>query len=350
MHTKYEQCTFLWWHLQIICLSKDMTLRRFIFAFTAVVSITVVRAQEVSGYGYLELPVSARGLALGGTSISVVEPDLSLAEQNPALLCPQMEKQAVLAYTNYLAGIQMGYAAYAGRFMEVGGWSAGMRFVDYGHFDGYDTQGLPTGSFSVKDMCLEGAIGYPLNDRWNIGAQMKFLYTSYESYNAFAMGVDLGLNYYDDASGNSFSLTVTNLGGQFKSLYEESKQKMPTQVNLGWSRELLHLPLCVSVTAYHLLDWDHGYVDGNGQKQTFSGAEQVLNHLIFGVEWTASQNFWLAASYNYRHQRRFSGQGGFLRGVALGAGLSFRSYSFQMGYASTNLADGTMTFQLGYTF
>ena len=327
-----------------------MTLRRSILIFAIAVSSIIVRAQEVSGYGYLELPVSARGLALGGTAISIVEPEMSLAEQNPALLCPQMEKQAVLAYTNYLAGIQMGYAAYAGRFMEVGGWSAGMRYVDYGNFDGYDMQGLPTGSFSVKDICLEGAVGYPLNDCWNIGAQTKFLYTAYESYNAFAMAVDLGLSYYDELSGNSFSLTVTNLGGQFKSLYEESKQKLPTQVNMAWSRELLHLPLCVTVTAYHLLDWDHSYVDGKGTKQTFSGAEQVLNHLIFGVEWSAFQNFWLAASYNYRHQRRFSGQGGFLRGIALGAGLSYRSYNFQMGYASTNLADGTMTFQFGYTF
>lgn len=327
-----------------------MTLRRYLLATAAISTIIYVRAQEVSGYGYLELPVSARGLALGGTSISVVEPDMSLAEQNPALLCPQMAGQAVLAYTNYLAGIQMGYAAYADEFLEVGAWSAGMRFVDYGHFDGYDTQGLPTGSFSVKDFCLEGAIGYPLNDRWNIGAQAKLLYTSYESYNAFAMGVDLGLNYYNEVSGNSFSMTVTNLGGQFKSLYEERKQHLPAQLNLGWSRELQHLPLCISVTAYHLFDWDQEYVDGNGHKNEFSNAEMVLNHLIFGVEWTASDYFWLAASYNYRHQRRFSGQGGFLRGVALGAGLSYRAYNFQVGYASSNLADGTLTFQLGYTF
>lgn len=327
-----------------------MTLCRNLLALFAIVNITLVQAQEVSGYGYLELPVSARGLALGGTSISVVEPEMSLAEQNPALLCPQMAGQAVLAYTNYLAGIQMGYAAYAGKFMEVGGWSAGMRFVDFGHFDGYDMQGISTGTFSVKDMCLECAVGYPLNDRWNLGAQAKLLYTSYESYNAFALGVDLGLNYYNEVSGNSFSMTVTNLGGQLKSLYEENKQTLPAQLNLGWSKELQHLPLCISVTAYHLLDWDQDYIDGNGKKQSFSNAEQVLNHLIFGVEWTASRNFWLAASYNYRHQRRFSGQGGFLRGVALGAGLSYQSYNFQIGYASSNLADGTLTLQLGYTF
>lgn len=327
-----------------------MTHRSILVAVVATFSLFAVHAQEVSGYGYLEMPVSARVLALGGTSISIVEPDLSLAEQNPALLCPQMEGQMVLAYTNYMAGIQMGYAAYADRFLEVGAWSAAMRFVDYGHFDGYDNQGFATGSFSVKDFCLEGAIGYPVNDRLNIGAQAKFLYTSYESYNAFAMGVDLGLNYYNEVTGNSFSMTLTNLGGQFKALYDERKEKLPTQLNLGWSRELLHLPLCVSVTAYHLFDWHHDYLDANGREHSYSNAEQVLNHLIFGLEWTASQHFWLGASYNYRHQRRFSGQGGFLRGVALGTGINYNQFSFQVAYASTNRADGTMTFQLGYTF
>jgi len=327
-----------------------MTLRLTLSAVAAVSAIFVVRAQEVSGYGYLELPVSARGLALGGTSLSVVEPDLSLAEQNPALLCPQMDGQAVLSYSNYMAGIHMGYAAFSKTFLEVGAWSVGMRYVDYGHFDGYDAQGLSTGSFSVKDLCLEGAIGYPLNDQWNIGAQTKFLYTSYESYSAFAMGVDVGLNYYNEVTGNSLSVTVTNLGGQFKSLYEERKQNLPTQMNLGWCHELQHLPLCVSLTAYHLFDWDHEYVNGNGEKQNYSVAEQVLNHLIFGIEWMASRNFWLATSYNYRHQRRFSGQGGFLRGLGFGAGLNYQALTFQLGYASTNLADGTLTFQLGYTF
>ena len=314
------------------------------------VSCTSVSAQDLTGYGYLELPVSARALALGGTSISVVEPEMSLAEQNPSLLCPEMAKQAIVSYTRYMGDVNMGYAAYAGRFLSVGGWSVGMRYIDYGDFSGYDEQGLSTGSFGVKDMSLQMALGYPVNDRLRVGAQAKFLYTSYESYSAFAMGVDLGLNYYNEATGNSLSLTATNLGGQFKPLYEERKEHLPTQLNLGWSSELQHLPLCVSVTAYHLLDWDHDYVDGSGAKHSFKNSEMVLNHLIFGVEWTAAEHFWLAASYNYRNQRRFAGQGGFLRGLGLGAGINYRQLALQLAYASVHAGDGTMTFQFTYTF
>lgn len=308
-------------------------------------------AQEVKGYGYLELPVSPRALALGGTNISVVEPEMSLAEQNPALLCPEMSGQLVLSYMSYLSDINLGYAGYAGSFLEVGGWSVGMRFVDYGDFAGYTPEGISTGSFGVKDMCLEGAVGYPINDLWRIGGQMKLMYTSYESYSAFAMGVDLGLNYYNEATGNAISVTATNLGTQLRPLFEDGrKQHLPSQINVGWSQELQHLPFTISVTGYHLLDWKHDYLDGAGKAHTYSNAEQVFNHLIFGAEWNSMEHFWLAASYSYRNQTRFRGQGGLLRGLALGAGVKYNRLNVQIGYASTNAADGSLALQLGYAF
>lgn len=308
-------------------------------------------AQDVAGYGYLDLPVSPRSLALGGTSISVVEPEMTLAEQNPALLCPQMAGQLALSYMSYVSDINLGYAGYAGKFLDLGGWSVGMRFIDYGDFQGYTEEDIPTGSFGVKDFCLEGAVGYPINDRWRIGGQFKALYTSYESYSAFALGVDLGINYYNDATGNAFSVTATNLGTQLKPLFDDGReQHLPTQLNVGWSKELQHLPFTVSVTGYRLLDWDQDYVDGNGQIHTYRDAEQVLNHMLFGIEWSSIEHFWLAASYSYRRQTSFRGQGGLLRGVGLGAGIDYGRMRFQVGYASTNAADGSLAFQFSYTF
>ncbi len=314
-------------------------------------SAVVAEAQEVDGYGYLQLPVSPRALALGGTSISVVEPEMALAEQNPSLLCPQMAGQLNVSYMSYVSDINLGYAGYAGRFLDLGGWSVGMRYVDYGDFAGYTEEGISTGSFGVKDMCLEGAVGYPLNDHWRIGAQVKLMYTTYESYSAFAMGVDLGANYYNDATGNAFSITATNLGTQLKPLYDDGRrQHLPSQLNVGWSKDLEHLPFTVSVTGYQLLDWKQDYLDGQGNRHTFKNTEQVLNHLVFGIEWSAIDHFWLAASYNYRNQARFRGQGGFLRGVALGAGLRYSNLGFQVAYASTNAADGSLAFLFNYTF
>ena len=136
MHCKYMRAEQRGFRLlaMVVCL----------FGFAASYS------QDITGYGYLDLPVSARGLALGGTSISVVEPELSLAEQNPSLLCPEMARQVTISYTRYMGDVNLGYAAYCGRFLEVGGWSVGMRFIDYGDFSGYDEQGISTTTGSVS--------------------------------------------------------------------------------------------------------------------------------------------------------------------------------------------------------
>lgn len=306
-------------------------------------------AQEVGEYGFLKLPISPHAAALGGEAISVVEPESALADHNPALLCPEMSRQVQLSYMNYLKDVNIGYASYTGAFLYEGAWQAGVRYLDYGQFEGYDEQGVPTGEFGAKDMSFQAGVGYPINERLRIGASIRAIYSKYEYNSAFAIGVDVGLNYYNEASGRSISAVLSNLGGQLKSL-ENRRCKLPTQLSIGITKEVEHLPFCFTLTAADLFDWDQDYVDSKGSLHQYSNGEQILNHLIGGVEWIASDNFYVAAAYSYRRQREFSGDGGFLRGISLGAGLNYRQWSVQASYASYNAVDGSLMIGLGYTF
>lgn len=316
----------------------------------AIASASGLHAQEVGEYGFLNLPASARAAALGGTNISIVEPELPLADQNPALLCAEMADQAALSYLNYIGDINVGYAGYAGKFMSRGAWLASVKYVNYGHFDGYDEFGTKTGAFSAQDIAFNFGVGHAINDYWSIGGTLRGIYTHYESYSAFALGVDVGLNYYNEVSGRSISMTLTNLGGQLKSLTEDHRNHLPTQLNIGWTKDLEHLPFNMTLTAYDLLDWDQNYRDDMGEEHKFSGGEQILNHLLLGAEWLPTENFWIAASYNYRRQRLYSGMGGWLRGVSLGAGLTYRQLNLQCSYARYNAADGSLHIGLSYSF
>ncbi|MBP5763499.1 MAG: type IX secretion system protein PorQ [Bacteroidales bacterium] len=307
-------------------------------------------AQEVGEYGFLQLPVSSHAAALGGTVVSVVEPEAGLAYQNPALLCPEMSGQAVVSYMNYVSDINLSYASYTGSFRTVGAWQAGVQYLSYGDFEGYDSSGVPTGSFTAKDIALYGSLGLPINDNWRWGVTARAVISKYESYSAFALGVDAGLNYYDEVAGRSISLVVSNLGGQLKSLDESRKCNLPTQLSIGWTKEVEHLPFCFTLTAYNLFDWEHNYYDAEGKLHKYKGGEQLLNHLLWGVEWVASDNFYLAAGYSYRRQSEFSGDGGFLRGLSVGGGLNWRQWKAGASYASYNAVDGSLMFQLSYTF
>lgn len=282
----------------------------------SVAALSVTFAQEVGEYGFLEIPVSSRAAALGGSAISVVEPEGALGDQNPALLCQEMSGQVSLTYINYVSDINLGYASYIGKFLTEGAWSASVRFVDYGDFSGFDAHGNATGLFSAKDIALGAGIGYPVNDRLNIGGTIRFILTNYESYNAFAVSTDVGINYYNEEQGRSVSFVVSNLGGQIKSL-DDNYQHLPTQMSIGFTKEVEHLPVCVSVTAQRLLDWD----------------QKFIKHLVLGAEWIVSDQLYFAAGYNFRH---FSAGGGF----------NYRNWKFQCAYARYNRLDGSLNIGL----
>ena len=291
-----------------------------IFALSLIVFLaatTLVEAQEVGEYGFLEIPVSTRSAALGGSAISVVEPELSLIDQNPALLCQQMSGQVSLSYINYVSDINLGYASYAGKFGH-GAWAGSVRYVDYGEFIRTDINGNTAGTFSAKDIAVSGSVGYPVNDRLNIGGTFRFIYSGYESYSAIALGVDFALNYYDEEQGRSLSFVASNLGGQVKRLYDRY-QGLPTQIAVGFSKEVEHLPICVSVTAQRLLDWDIDFV----------------KHIVLGAEWIVSENFYIAAGYNFRN-------------FSAGTGFNYRNWKFQLAYARYNSIDGSLNFGITY--
>ena len=277
-----------------------------------------VRAQEVGGYGFLKIPVSARAAALGGTLVSVVEPESSLADQNPALLCPEMTGEIALSYINYIASMNLGYASYTGSFLSHGAWQGAVRYVDYGTFAGYDAQGVYMGDFSAKDIAVSGSVGYPINDHLNVGGTFRGIFTNYESYNAFAIGVDVGLNYYNESVGRSLSLVATNLGGQIKRL-EDRYQKLPTQLAIGWTEEFEHLPICFTLTAHDLLDWDLKFV----------------KHFSLGLEWIVNENLYFGGGYNFRN-------------FSVGGGFKYRSWNFQCSYARYNSVDGSLHIGLSY--
>lgn len=278
------------------------------------------RAQEVGGYGFLKIPVSPRAAALGGTLVSVVEPEASLADQNPALLCPEMINEISVSYINYVSDVNLGYASYTGKFLAEGAWQGAVRYVDYGSFAGYDEEGVFSGNFTAKDIAISGSVGYPINDRWNVGGTVRGIITNYESYSAFALGVDVGINYYNEAVGRSLSLVATNLGGQIKRL-DERYQKLPTQIAVGWTEEFEHLPICLSLTAHDLLDWDRKFI----------------KHISIGVEWIINENLFFGGGYNFDN-------------FSVGGGFKYRSWNFQCSYARYNSLDGSLNLGLSYKF
>lgn len=318
--------------------------------FLIVVAISAAAQDGSSAYQYLNITSSSRIYGLGGVNITAVEDELSVTDQNPALLGPEMDNQIFIDYMRYLGQSNFAGARYAHAVGERGAWSAGIRYFGYGKMQGTDEFGNPTSSFSPSDVNFNGSFSYDITDRLRGGITLKFLYSSYESYSAFAVGTDLGINYYDPDHELSLSAVIANLGGQLKR-FNTTYDRLPFDIRLGIAKKFGTLPIRFSITAWQLTKWHLPFYEtGDGTtdeefkvKDTFFS--NLFRHLIFGVDFIPSERFYVALGYNYKSRTDMSTyKRSFVSGFSLAAGLNLRR--FNVGLAIAQPHSGATTFML----
>ncbi|MGL4291969.1 MAG: type IX secretion system protein PorQ [Bacteroidales bacterium] len=290
-------------------------------------------------FGFLDFPGSSRANALGGYNISIVDTDVSMANQNPALLGAEMDNQIALSYMHYIKGVNVGGALYAHALGQRGAWAVGANFVDYGQFVQTSPDNQVLGTFGAKDIALSGMIGYDIASRIRGGVNAKFIYSAYESYSSIALAVDLGLNYYHEEKDLSLAIQARNLGGQLKP-FDEVRESLPFDLQIGYTQSLAHAPFRFSLTAINLTSWDTGYIDdipvdsSDGKKKKSNFAKDLFRHLVIGAEYIPNDNFYLGVGYSYKKRTDFAdGGGGFLTGFSAGTGLKIRMFDINASIA-----------------
>lgn len=187
------------------------------------------RGQEgKSSFDFLNIPTSTHAYTLGGTNISVIDEDINLVNQNPALMGPESDLQLGLNYMKYVGGINLAGATFGKAAGERGAWAAGIQYYGYGKMKSADETGVITGEFSPKDIVFNGIYAHDITTTLRGGVNAKVIYSSYEQYTSWALAVDLGLNYYNADNDLSLSLVARNLGGQIKR-YNDTFERMPVR-------------------------------------------------------------------------------------------------------------------------
>ena len=307
---------------------------------------TILAQGGESAFNFLRLPYSSRAAALGGSNISVIEDDLSMAMHNPALLINVSDKTIDLSFMTYMSGSKVAGAAFNKTFGERSSGAVAARYIDYGTFDGYTQDNIFTGTFHAMDIELSFMYCYLLSEHWSGGVSGKFIYSQYESLNSLALGVDLGLNYYNQDIDFSASLTFKNLGGQVMT-FEEKHEIMPIDIQLGLTKRLSHAPILLSVTFVDLHRWrSTDFYNADGSKDNFG--ELLLKHIILGADVLIGNNFYASIGYNYRISRELStGKG--LTGFSLGAGLHINKVKFGASFSQLHTSSSSLLFNIAYS-
>lgn len=304
------------------------------------------------GYWFLDTPVSSHVAGLGGAGTALVDADVMVSQANPALLGAELGRQLGVGYVNWM-GSNLFSARYGQAAGTRGAWGAGLTFLDHGRFDGYDDQGIPTGSFRASDFIAEGMFSHDFNDLLRGGISVKTIVSDYESYSAVALGFDLGLNWYDPDRDLSLGVALRNLGGQLKS-FEGRADHLPLDLSLGLMKGLGTSPFALTVRAGHLTDWKSDVVsDGEGliEEKKFNFGQQVFRHLSFGLQYEPLPQFYAALGYDYRTRSDMEGYGRTaFSGISAGVGLSVRKFLVGVSFSQPHKGASAVTVNLGFDF
>jgi hypothetical protein len=229
-----------------------------------------------------------------------------------------------------------------------------MTYINYGSFDGYDLNGVSTGTFTGNEAAL--SVGYAKqlgrSDFYG-GFNVKLITSKLEQYNSIGGALDLGIIYIDDRLDFHASLVVRNLGTQFTT-YAGLNEKLPFEVDLGLSQTLENVPIRWHLTFENLQKWPIGVsnparatsdLDGNQSQEKVGFLNETLRHTIIGAELFPEKGFNIRLGYNFRRseelrivdQRNFSG-------LSFGIGLKFNKMRFSYTHARYSNASNTSFF------
>ena len=287
-----------------------------------------LRAQESKEvYSFLRLPVSAHAAAVGGENISLTEDDPAMIFHNPALINNVSDKSINLNMMTYMQGTTTASASFVKSLKERASWGVSGQFMSYGSIKETTVNNEQTGTFSPKDIALAGTFAYMLTNSLSGGVTARFISSTIGSYSSAAVGFDLGLNYVNEERGWSLSAVAKNLGGQIKA-YEDDFERIPFDLQLGATKQLIGSPLTLHATLSRLHNWDQGFI----------------KHLAVGADIHLGENIFVSAGYNFRRSSEMKiadtedNKSNHGAGLSLGAGLLLQRFKLQVAYAKYHVS------------
>jgi hypothetical protein len=315
-------------------------------------------------FQFLTLPVSARVTAMGGAQIAVKDDDPVFAAANPAALNPLMDGHVSFNHNFFLSDIQHGYVAYAHHLDKLGFTVQGaLQYMKYGDIDRADEFGNLQGKVKAAETAFTLGGARALTDRISLGLNLRMAVSTLDVYQASALLADAGLMYADTARRITIGLVVRHAGAQMAT-YNDTRESLPLDVQIGITKRLKHLPFRFGVVAHHLNTWEIRYNDPNAEddevlllgdeKPTENKASAAIDnffrHLVFNGEFLLGKNegFRLRLGYNHLRKRELTVRNyRSLAGFSGGIGVKIKRFRVDFGYASYHLAGGVVHLGVG---
>ena len=305
-----------------------------LFIFTILLSST--NFGQSTTYDFLRLDMSARAAGLGGSYVTNND-DVDVIFFNPAGL-GFLEKDPVsFSFVKHLMDINLFSVTYSTEFENIGRFSTGIQYINYGTFDEADVNGNITGEFGAGELAFLLSYTNKFMDNFYYGTTGKFIYSSIADQSSSAIGLDLGLNYEFPNIMLNLGASVLNIGTQLSS-YTDVKEDLPLDVLIGVSKRLEKLPVRLSLDFHNL----------NQERDEFY---QHLKGFTFGAEFYLSEVFTLRFGYDNERREDFKlGSSAGIAGFNGGLGVKISEYKFSYAYSSLGSVGALQSLTLSTAF
>ena len=209
----------------------------------------MLRAQEfqkigTTGFVFLEIPVSARHLALGEAGISLPNAGTDGLFMNPALVALNTARMTFNAtYANWYVETSHQALGLTYSLPRIGTFGLQAVYFNFGEIEKtINPTAEQTGSYIALGTYTAGAyaIGLTyarsLTDKFSFGSTLKYVQETIDQYSASNVIADIGFLYMTGFGSLRIGAFLQSFGLEAK--YANEKFKMPQQLKMGISGEL----------------------------------------------------------------------------------------------------------------
>ncbi len=285
-----------------------------------------------TGFVFLQLPVSARYMALGETGITLNDANAEGLFVNPAAICLNDQQFSfTTSYSKWYVETNHHAAGLTYNWRGIGTVGIQMVYFDFGEmkqtrnpasteFGSY----VELGTFSADAYALGLSYARRLTNQFAFGATVKYVRENIARYYASNMIADIGFIYFTGFKSLRIGAFLQNFGLDAK--YVDEKFKMPQQLKLGLSAEVL------------------GNLGDNNYLTVLAEAahpNDINEHFLVGLEGVVMRYVVLRGGYKFGYEDE---------NLTLGLGLRFlrqgKQVRFDAAFMQHRHFDATMRYTL----
>lgn len=308
---------------------------------------------------YLEIPVGASAIGMGGAFVSIANDPTSLY-WNAAGSALLTKNEFIAVHTTWIADTKFDFGGFVLPLGELG--TLGFSFTSLSIADmKVRTVELPEGTgeyFSASDIAAGVSYARKLTDRFAIGFTAKYLQQSIWHETATAFAIDAGTIFKTDLFGGMvIGASLSNFGTPMKLSGRDTRQFIRLDPTKTGSND--RIPTNVELDSWELpLQFQFGISTNVMKQENYRWTVAVdaihpsdnYESLNLGSEFAYNNNFFLRGGYQSLFLDQAEGGFSFGLGVASAAFTNDVTFKFDYAYRDMGRLESVHTFSLNLGF